>query len=202
MADSNPTPDPVRESQIRAARFVETLFRSADLGPVVRKKAKEMFPDIALPEDTIDPVVAPLRQENETLRKRFEELSAKFEEREKKDSETSEFQKLEAAVTQAVNKFGLTDEGRAAMLDRMKETKNFTDVEAAAAWVAHSKPVEPTAGPSWTIGATKMNLFGSAEPDEQFKQLHMNPEMFLENQLREFASNPDKYVAETFGRAA
>ena len=31
---------------------------------------------------------------------------------------------------------------------------------------------------------------------------HRDPEGFLESELRTFATNPDKYVADTFGRAA
>ena len=199
---TNPAVRPATENQLRAEKLMEKLWGSADLGPTIRKIAKETFPDIRVPEELVDPVVAPLRQENEALKKRFNELAAKFEAREQKDAESQTFKELEAAVNRAVEKFGLTDEGRAAMLDRMKETKNFTDVEAAAAFIAHSKPPKVSEGPSWASSAQKMNLFGSAEPDEQYKRLHINPEGYMEDELRTFARDPDKYVQETFGRGA
>lgn len=197
---TNPTP--ATQNQVRAEQLLEALWSSADLGPKIRKVAKERFPDIRLPEDTVDPVVAPLRQENEALKARLDALAEKFEAREQKAAETDSFQKMEAAVNAAAAKFKLTEEGRAAMLDRMKETRNYTDVEAAAAFIAHSAPPSPTSGPSWATSSAKLNLFGSAEQDERFKRLHTNPEGFLEDELRNFASNPDAYVAETFGRAA
>ena len=199
---TDPTATPATQNQIRAEQLIEKLFASADLGPKIRKAAKEIFPDIRVPEDMVDPVLAPLREENEVLKKRFEALSEKFEEREKKESESQTFRELENAVNAAVSKFKLTDEGRAAMLDRMKETKNFTDVEAAAAWVAHSAPPQQTAGPSWAEGSSKANLFGSAERDERYARLHTNPDGFLDDELRSFARDPDAYVRDTFGRAA
>lgn len=199
---TDPTIRPATQNQIRSEQLMEALWGSADLGPRIRKVAKERFPDIRLPEETIDPVITPLREENEALKQRLDALSEKFEAREKETAESKTFRELEASVNAAVAKFGLTDEGRAAMLDRMKETRNFTDVEAAAAFIAHATPPQATAGPSWAAGPAKLNLFGSAEPEEQYKRLHTNPEGYLEDQLREFASNPDKYVTETFGRAA
>ena len=199
---TDPTARPATQNQIRAEALLEALWGSADLGPKIRKVAKERFPDIRLPEETVDPVVAPLREENEALRKRFDELSERLESREKRESEEKSFRDLEASVDRAVKKFGLTDEGRSAMLDRMKETKNFTDVEAAAAFIAHSTPPQPSAGPTWAAGAQKLNLFGSAEADKSYERLHRNPEAYLEDELRTFARDPDKYVTETFGRAA
>ena len=196
MAD----PRPATQTEVRAARLVEQLWNSADLGPQVRAQAKALFPDIQLPEEA--PVIAPIKAENDALRQRLEKLEADIAERDRTTGEERAFADLEGAVKRAVTKFGLTDEGRAAMLDRMKETKNYTDVEAAAAWVAHSKPPAPTSGPSWVTNSQRINLFGSAEKDERYKALHTDPEGYLESELRTFAADPDKYTAETFGRAA
>ena len=196
MAD----PRPATQTEIRAAQLVEALWSSADLGPSVREQAKKLFPDIRLPEEA--PVIAPLKAETEAMRARLEKLETELAERDRKSGEEKAFSDLEGAVNKAVSKFGLTDEGRAAMLDRMKETRNYTDVEAAAAWVAHSKPQTPTAGPSWATGDRRANLFGSAERDDRYKALHLDPEGFLESELRNFASDPDRYVNETLGRAA
>lgn len=196
MAD----PRPATQTEIRAAQLVERLWGSADLGPKVREEAKRLFPDIQLPEEA--PAIAPIAAESAAMRARLEKLEADIAARDAKAGEEKTFRELEQAVNTAVSKFGLTDEGRAAMLDRMKETKNFTDVEAAAAWVAHSKPPAPTAGPSWAIGNQRANLFGSAEKDERFKALHLDPEGYLESELRAFAADPDRYTSDTLGRAA
>ena len=36
--------------------------------------------------------------------------------------------------------------------------------------------------------------------DEAFAELHRDPQEYMDNQLSIFASDPDAYVAETFGR--
>jgi len=191
---TDPTVKPATQNQIRAEQLVAKLFQSADFGPKIRKVAKEIFPDISVPEDVVDPVIAPLREENEALRKHLEALSQKFEAREKKESETQAFHELEKAINAAGAKFKLTAEGIAAMIGRMQETKNFTDVEAAAAWVAHSAPPQQTAGPTWAANTARANLFGSAERDERYARLHTNPEGFLDDEILAFARDPDAYT--------
>ena len=72
--------------------------------------------------------------------------------------------------------------------------------EAAAAWVASKTPPKQTAGPTWA--PQSLNLFGSKNYDENLASLHRDPQGFMDQQLTEFVSDPDKYVADTFGRVA
>lgn len=164
----------------------------------VRKAAKDKYPDVTLPVDEIEPLLTPLRAENKDLRDAIEKLQKDNEERSKKESEQQTFRQMESQVDSAVREYGLTDEGKAKMLERMKETGNYTDPVAAAAWVASKAP--PPAQPNPTWAPQSMNLFGSQEKDEQFAALHRNPEKYLDDQLIEFVKNPDKYVADTFGQ--
>ena len=187
------------QSEIRAAQLFEQLYRDPELGATIRKRAKAAFPDISIPEDTVEPALAPLTAQLERLAKQNDELRAKTDKREAEEQERSTFQSLEQRVNGAVAKFSLTEEGKAKMLDRMKETGNYTDPEASAAFIAHSAP-KPAALPSWA--PKSMNLFGAAEYDEQLALLHRNPEAYADAQLLEFAKDPEKYVAETFGNAA
>ena len=43
----------------RAKELVDNLWADKDMGPRVRTKAKELFPDINIPEDAVTPVVQP-----------------------------------------------------------------------------------------------------------------------------------------------
>lgn|SRR5208282_193144 len=185
------------QNQLRSEQLVNELWSDPEFGPKMREAAKKKFGDIKTLED--DPVVGSIKAQNEALAKRLEEALARLNKRDEDDEQAKTVRSMEAAVDAAQRKFGLTDEGRAKMLDRMKETKNYVDPEASAAWVAHSTPPEAPR-PSWA--PTKLNLFGSAEPDESWKKLHVNPDGFLEDELMKFAKDPDKYTRETFGQAA
>ena len=188
------------QNQIRAAALIEQMWKDPEMGAKIRARAKELYPDVTTPEDTIAPVMGELKHENAGLRKSLDELIAWKSETVAKAEEARTFQTMESKVNAAVNKFSLTDEGRAKMLDRMKETGNYTDPDAAAALVAHNTPPAPSSGPSWS--PRSLNLFGSKERDEKFAALHRDPVGFMDSELTEFVRNPDKYVSETFGNAA
>lgn len=189
---------PATEEQIRAAQLLNDLWNDSKLGADIRAKAKEKFPDVKLPEDAIKPALDKQQAEIDELKAQTKSALDKLAEREKTDAEAKTFTDLESKINGAAREYGLTDAGRSMMLERMKEQGNY-DAEAAAAWAASKAPPPETPKPAW---ATKdMNLFGSKEPNEQFKALHSNPERYLEDQLVEFAQNPDKYTAETFGQA-
>lgn len=192
-------PRPATQTEIRAAQFFEKIFHDPDLGPTIRKRAKAEFPDIVIPEDTLTPLVTPLQKQIETLAEQNKVLLEKFSKREAEDLERSTFTSLQDRVNKAVATFSLTEAGKAQMLDRMKETGNYTAPEDAAAFIAHSNP-KPAALPAWAT--TNLDLFGTKDYDEKMAQLHRNPQAYEDAELLEFAKNPDKYVAETFGQAA
>ena len=185
---------------IRSAQLIEELWNDPEYGPVVRARAKKKFGDIRTPEDAIAPVVNSIEAKHKKLEEQLGAVLKKLEERDAKEAEQETFRSLQSKVESAVSKFNLTEEGRAKMLDRMKETGNYTDPDAAAALIAHSAPPAPVSGPNWA--PQNLNLFGSSTADEKFAALHKDPVGFMDSELSEFVSNPDKYVAETFGRAA
>jgi len=196
---TDPTIKPATANQLRAEQLLEDLWKDPEFGPKIRVKAKEKFADIQIPEDIVAPVVADLRKENDALRTQMGSVLDRLTKREEKEAEDLAFRQMEDSVNAAVGKYGLTEEGRTRMLDRMKETKAF-DVEAAAAYVAHATPPAPTSGPSWA--PQKANFYGTAEADEAFKKLHKDPIGYMDDELNLFVRDPDKYTAETFGRAA
>jgi hypothetical protein len=182
----------------RAQKLVEALWSDGKMGASVRAKAKELFPDVTLPEDAISPIVAPMQEELATMRAQLaEERNARIKERE--DAEASRQRAtLEDSLASARARYGLTDEGFDKMVARMKATGNYSDAEASAAWVAQQEPVQRVNKADWL--PKKIDLFGSSteRQDEAFRQLHTNPQGYLDGQLQEFVNDPDRYVRETF----
>ena len=171
----------------------------SDLGRLVRARAKELFPDIVTPDEQAETAVAPLKGEVEDLKKQLTGALDRLAAREKAEADLKAEVDLGVKLTEARKAFGLTDAGYDTMIKRMQETGNVTDAMAAAAWVVSQMPKpEPSSSPSWMPEA--MNLFGSNKREEQWEALHKDPRKYLDDQLREFVKDPDRYVAETFGQ--
>lgn len=186
------------QAQIRAEELVKKLWLDGEIGAKLRKSAKEAFPDMPpLPDEQAEPFVAPLRAQNEALQKRLEKLeedrAAEKVEREKNATQAT----FEQAIAAARTSYSLTDEGFDKMIARMKETGNYSDADAAAAWVASKTPPAAVPGPTWA--PQDLNLYGSKNPEEEMAKLHRDPIGYQDSQLAEFFKNPDKYVQETFG---
>lgn len=186
------------ESQLRAEQLIQDLWNDSTHGATIRAAAKAKFSDIRLPEDQLAPVFSRMDQENKDLREQLGAVVEKLTAREKKEAEADVFQSLKSKVDSAVSEYNLTDDGKAKMLDRMKETGNTSDPEAAAAWVASKIAPVDVKGPTWA--PQDINLFGSSNKDEKFASLHRDPQKFMDDELTEFVRNPDKYVAETFAQ--
>jgi hypothetical protein len=72
--------------------------------------------------------------------------------------------------------------------------KNYTDVEAAATYVAHNAPPAPTSGPSWA--PHKTDFYGTAKADEAYASLHKDPMGFADDEIAKFLKDPAQYAAE------
>ena len=192
MAEAAPNVDD------RTKALLETLWNDGKLGSAVRAKAKELYPDVMLPEDSLSPMVEPLRAELEANRKALEEMRAEREAEKAAALESSQRVNLETALANARQSYSLTDEGFDKMVERMKTTGNYSDADAAAAWVAQQTPVNKVSKADWL--PKKMNFLGSGDINDNpdFKLLHTNPDRYLDKQLEQFVADPDTYVAETF----
>jgi hypothetical protein len=163
----------------RAQKLVDAQWKDPKNGAAFRAKAKELFNDISLPEDQVDPVVAPLREKLESLETANKTLLERIEKRDKDEADKAAQTSLETALENARKKYSLTDEGFDKMVSRMKETSNYTDAEAAAAWVASNMPAPKTAnGPSWQ--PQNLDFYGSKVQNDDFALLHKDPEAFFD----------------------
>ncbi|MDE2096575.1 MAG: hypothetical protein KGL39_04955 [Patescibacteria group bacterium] len=184
----------------RLKKLSEALWNDAELGAKIQARAKEMFPDAKTNEDVFGPMLNPLRAENEKLSKRLSEMQEERIAEKKAAEEAKTRQTLEAQLDAARKNYSLTDEGFDKMVARMKETGNYADADAAAAWVASKTPPAKVDGPTWAPQA--LNLFGSKKYDEALNELHRDPQSYMDSQLSQFVRDPDAYVAETFGGRA
>ena len=190
------------ENQIRAEKVIERIYNDpefAGLAPKVHEVVKTMFDNVRDPpavtlRKTVEPEVTAVRDELKQTKDQLAKALERLDKRDEREAEEKTFREMQSAVDAAVGKFNLTEEGKAAMLDRMKETRNYTDVEAAAAYIAHSAPPQSSSGPSWA--PRKANFYGTAEADESFARLHKDPGGFLDDELQRFAKDPSKYAAE------
>ena len=139
------------QAQIRAQELLEQLWLDGDIGEKIRKAAKAKFPDAKILDDTVAPFVAPLKAENAALKERLDKMEAdRAAEREAAEKHSAQTN-LESALARARQDYNLTDEGFDKMVARMKETGNYADADAAAAWVASKTPPAAPAGPTWRI---------------------------------------------------
>lgn len=185
----------------RAQKLVDSLWDNPTIGADVRKQAKALFADIKLPDEQVEPVLAPLRAQLDALSGNNKTLQEQIDKMLKEKEDAALADNFEKKLNAARSKYNMTDEGIAKVLARMKETQNYNDVDGAAAAVLWDTPTpKPTSGPSWLPQG--MNLFGSSEKDERWEKLHTNPMKYQDDELRAFVADPDAYVRETFGQAA
>lgn len=194
--EAPPVQPSIPESFKRADALVAALLKDSKVGSIARAKAKELFPDAGFEfqEDRIDAQLAPIRDEIAAARAELEAERAAIkkerDERANADLQATHQNKFESAISQ----YSLTADGAQKVLDRMKETGNATDYEAAAAWVAGQMP-KAVATNSAYLGPQNLNLFGSSQADEKYALLHKDPGgAFLDSEFREFVADPDAYV--------
>lgn len=203
MADDASPLDALSESQRRLLTLGEDLWNDrSERGRMFREAAKTKFPDAATPEDMVEPILKPFREEVDKLREELAaERKAKSEAQEaalKRQAEMTLEQGLEAAV----RRFNLTDAGRELTLQRMQATGNFTDPMAAAAWVVADNP--PPKDPAGFLGPQNIDLFGSSTEaaDERIRLLHKDPMgKFLDAEFTDFIRDPEQYARDA-GTAA
>jgi len=182
----------------RALALMEKLWNDGDVGEKVQRAAKDLFPDVKTNEDIFAPALQPLRKQNDDLQKQLEEIRAERAAEKKEREQSSMKMDMETKLESARKAYNLTEDGFNKVVERMKETGNYSDPEAAAAWVASK--TTPTKDPSvQAYGQKHMDLFGTKNRDEKFARLHNDPLQYMDDELNEFARDPDRYVQETMG---
>jgi cell wall assembly regulator SMI1 len=192
------TPDQI--ALYRSKELVDALWNDGEVGKKIQQAAKAKWNDIRTTEDVVSPIVEPHLNKLKQMEEKYEKLlEERLEEKRAAEDERVKL-KLEEQLEKARRDYNLTEEGFNQMIDRMKATGNYSDAEAAAAYVASKAPPAKVAGPTWA--PQDLDLFGSKNRNDALVELHRDPMGYMDSQLTEFVSDPDKYVRDTFGNAA
>ena len=194
------TMTPEQIALYRSKELIDALWNDGEVGKKIQQAAKAKWNDIKTTDDVMSPIIEPHMNKLRAMEAKYEKL---LEERldEKRANEDERVKvKLEEQLEKARREYNLTEEGFNQMIDRMKSTGNYSDAEAAAAYVASKAPPAKVAGPTWA--PQDLDLFGSKNRNDALVELHRDPMGYMDSQLSEFVSDPDKYVRDTFGRAA
>jgi hypothetical protein len=184
----------------RSRELIDALWNDGEVGRKIQAVAKSKWNDIKTTEDVLTPIVEPHLNKLKTLEEKYENLLAEREEEKRKSEDERTKLKLEQQLEKARREYNLTEEGFNQMIDRMKATGNYSDPEAAAAYVASKAPPTKVAGPTWA--PQDLDLFGSKNRNEDLIQLHRDPVGYMDSQLTQFVNDPDRYVKDTLGFAA
>jgi hypothetical protein len=184
----------------RSKELIDALWNDGEVGKKIQQAAKAKWNDIKTTDDIMSPIVEPHLNKLKEMEEKYEKLlEERLEEKRAAEDERVKV-KLEEQLEKARRDYNLTEEGFNQMIDRMKATGNYSDAEAAAAYVASKAPPAKVAGPTWA--PQDLDLFGSKNRNDALVELHRDPMGYMDSQLTEFVSDPDKYVRDTFGRAA
>jgi len=194
------TATPEQIALMRSKELIDALWNDGEVGQKIQATAKAKWNDIKTTEDILNPIVQPHVAKMQQLEKKYEELLKEREEEKRATDDEKARRKLEEQLDDARRKYNLTEEGFNQMVERMKSTGNYSDAEAAAAYVASKAPPAKVAGPTW--GPQDLDLFGSKSHNDDLVQLHRDPMGYMDSQLTEFVRDPDKYVRDTLGNAA
>lgn len=180
MADLPAGQVAVAEAELATLRSIKAMMDRAwdgkDTGAAFRKMLKQANPDLKIPDDLAESAIAPIKGEVDEARKEVKGIGDKLDKFLTETKDREETTKLRTDIADSVKKFGLDDDGKTKMLERMKATNSF-DVEAAAAWVAHQAP-KPKPITDHGIGSMSADLFGTAKADNAFKDLHTGGDPF------------------------
>jgi hypothetical protein len=115
----------------RAKDLLNKVYSDKKHGPAVRRALKDADPTLAIPEDVADEYAAPLKAENDALKKRLDDLAKSLDEDRAKRKDEDDLAEMNRRIDDVVRKRGLTDDGRAGLIETMQK-RQIADPEAAA----------------------------------------------------------------------
>lgn len=167
--------------------ILDKAWQSADLGPALRKKFKELEPSIKLPEE--DPAYLSLRAENEGLTTKLTALETMFNEY-KTGAEAKEAEQgLRRQLGDIQTKFGFSDEAMQDTIKIMQERNLAHDPEAAALLYRERQPKAPLqGGTNFAWEPARANFFGTGSVDEAWEKLHTDQDGFFTDVVNQVMS--------------
>lgn len=152
------------------------LWNDPEQGEVVRRRAKALNPDIAIPDD--NPVAVAVRGELKETREKVSALERILEETRAATAQKEAETELRGKIGKAQDKYKLTDEGLQGTIKLMQE-RQISDPEAAAALYLDNLPKVAPQSASPVMPSSKFNLFGTGAKDDVWEKAHTDQDGFF-----------------------
>jgi hypothetical protein len=160
----------------------ESLWQDPKVGSDMRRRAKELNPNVRIPDD--HPVAVEVRGELSEALKKVDLLQKMFDETQAKSAARDAETDLRSKLGKAQDRFRLTDEGMAGTIKLMQD-RQISDPEAAAALYVDGLPKAKPSTPSSSVFTGKLDLFGTTSRDDQWEKLHTDGEGFFRDVVNE-----------------
>jgi hypothetical protein len=169
--------------QLRAAMSLfEQVWGDPTIGEQVRKRAKEIKPDIVIPDD--HPVAKRALAELADTKTALETLRGEYQQDKAARQQERAEAKLRADLGTVQERFHFTDDAMAKTIEIMQE-RQLADPEAAALIYRESLPKAAPQSHSAKFFDGKADMFGTTRVDEQWRTLHENPDQFFADVVNE-----------------
>jgi hypothetical protein len=182
--------------QIRT--LMDKAWKDKDKGAAFRRTLKAVDPTLTIPDEVGDEIAAPLNEKLTATEAQLKALQDRIDTSDRERAERNEERTLRTSLESAAKKYGLDDEGRQKVLERMAAMRS-PDAEAAAAWVRDQLPKpeivkEGGIGPAY--GDIK-SVFGQADGDDaDLALLHSdNPMRYFDKVATKILNEPAEAAA-------
>jgi len=164
--------------------LLRRLLEDNEGGLELKRKIKKIVPAAQFPElDYIDAASKPIQEKMTLLEKQQKELQDRLDAQKKAEEDAAAERSLRERLDAVRQQYSFTDEGMAAVIDRMKK-QGSSDVEGAAAYIIGTQPKPAPTAASSGMFPSKMNLFGSGieSDDPSIVALNRDPMAWMEGE--------------------
>lgn len=164
--------------------LLRRLLEDNEGGLELKRKIKKIVPAAQFPElDYIDAASKPIQEKMTLLEKQQKELQDRLDAQKKAEEDAAAERSLRERLDAVRQQYSFTDEGMAAVIDRMKK-QGSSDVEGAAAYIIGTQPKPAPTAASSGMFPSKMNLFGSGieSDDPSIVALNKDPMHWMETE--------------------
>jgi hypothetical protein len=163
----------------------DQVWNDPNVGANVRRRAKELRPEINIPDD--HPVAKEARTKIEGLETQVTGLQTMLTEFQAKGQQKEAETALRAKLGEVQSRFGFTDDGMAKVIETM-QSRQLADPEAAALIYRETIPKAAPQSPTARLFDTKADMWGTTRRDEQWEKLHTDPDGFFADVVAEVFS--------------
>jgi hypothetical protein len=164
--------------------LLRRLLEDNEGGLELKRKIKKIVPAAQFPElDYIDAASKPITEKLSAIEKQQKELQDRLDAQKKAEEDAAAERSLRERLDAVRQQYSFTDEGMAAVIDRMKK-QGSSDVEGAAAYIIGTQPKPAPTAASSGMFPSKMNLFGSGieSDDPSIVALNKDPMHWMETE--------------------